>query len=151
MLGKKKKGMIDIRELHRKGKIKIPKSDGGLEPNSEGFVELDSSGEIRQPKLSGIGLSASKKSLVVSSGTSGNEMASSLVDNAQTSSTDSEGFFNFFNSDSSSTSPKSFSTETEGYSKREVDTKIESLDNKIYRLEQRIELLERKAGVGDGW
>lgn len=41
----------------------------------------------------------------------------------------------------------SFSTETEGYGKREVDQKIIDLDNKIYKLEQRIELLERKVGV----
>jgi len=40
-----------------------------------------------------------------------------------------------------------FSTEAEGYNKREVDAKITELDNKIYKLEQRIELLEKKLGV----
>ena len=49
---------------------------------------------------------------------------------------------------SSSSSSGSFSTETDGYNKREVDAKIIALDNKIYKLEQRLALLERKAGVG---
>ena len=44
-------------------------------------------------------------------------------------------------------SQTNFSTEKDGYDKREVDAKMTELDNKIYRLEQRIELLERKLGV----
>ncbi len=55
--------------------------------------------------------------------------------------------FGFMENNSSN---NSFSTESEGYSKREVDNKIEALDNKIYKMEQRIELLERKAGVQSG-
>ena len=46
MLKNKKKRMIDIRELYKRGKIKVPTTDVGLEPNSEGFVELDSNGEV---------------------------------------------------------------------------------------------------------
>jgi hypothetical protein len=49
---------------------------------------------------------------------------------------------------SSSSSSPSFSSETDGYDKREVDRRIEALDNKLYKLEQRIEVLERKANVG---
>lgn len=64
------------------------------------------------------------------------------------------GFFDFlgFNSSENKNEEKnSFTTEPNGYSKRDVDVKIEELDNKIYKLEQRIELLERKAGVGSNW
>ena len=53
-------------------------------------------------------------------------------------------------------SSSDFSNETENYSKREIDAKIEKLDSLIYKLEQRIEVLERKVGVGSpvggaGW
>ena len=34
-------------------------------------------------------------------------------------------------------------TNSEYYSKREIDSKIQKLDNLIYKLEQRIELIER--------
>lgn len=55
--------------------------------------------------------------------------------------------FGFMESFSSSSSTPSFSTETDGYSKREVDRRLEQMDNKIYKLEQRLELLERKANI----
>jgi len=106
----KKKRMIDIRELQRRGRIIIPEKDIEIPTDKEGFVDLR-----KQKPLA-------KKS------------------------------FNFFNSPSSTpsqSSTTSFSSESEGYNKREVDEKITELDNKIYKMEQRIELLERKAGVGD--
>ena len=56
-------------------------------------------------------------------------------------------FFGFMNN-TTPTQETEFSTETNGYNKREVDQKITDLDNKIYKLEQRIELLERKLDVG---
>ena len=56
--------------------------------------------------------------------------------------------FDFFgNSSSQSQSSSQFSTEIDGYNKREVDVKIEQLDNKIYKLEQRLEVIEKKIGV----
>lgn len=77
-----------------------------------------------------------------------------FVDLGKNTSSEKAGFFEFLGkqppSSSSSNSSSEFSTETNGYNKREVDQKISDLDNKIYRLEQRIELLERKAGVGVG-
>jgi len=105
----KKKKMIDIAELQRRGRIRMPKGDVEVETNKEGFVEVDA-----------------KKDAPIS----------------------------FFENPSQNAS--GFSTEQDGYSKREVDARIEALDNKVYKLEQRIELLERKAGVnqpvsGIGW
>ena len=107
MFGKKKK-MIDVRELQRRGIVRPPKNDDIVIPtNKEGFVELGSSSKPAYPS--------------------------------------------FFRKPSKSTatpvSSVSFSSEKDGYSKREVDTRMTELDNKIYKLEQRIELLERKAGV----
>ena len=54
-------------------------------------------------------------------------------------------FFGFM--DSQSQTDGNFSTQEEGYNKREVDERIVGLDNKIYKLEQRIELLERKLDI----
>ncbi len=102
---KKKKGMIDVRELQRRGIVKAPKKEEPEIPtNREGFVEIEGSSKPAYPTF-------------------------------------------FKNQSESSVKSNSFSTEKEGYSKREVDTKITELDNKIYKLEQRIELLERKNGV----
>ncbi len=111
--GKKRK-MIDIGKLQRRGVINFPKEEPqGPETDSEGFVDL-----------------------------------------GKNTSSEKAGFFEFLGKPStplsSPSSSSNFSTESEGYNKREVDEKIFGLDNKIYKLEQRIELLERKAGVGVG-
>ena len=115
----KKKPMVDVAELQRKGLIINNRAE--LPPtNRQGFIDMS-----RKEK---------KKS------------EEEIIVPAQPSSSSSGGgFFGFM--DSSSSSSNSFSTETNGYDKREVDRRIEALDNKIYKLEQRIELLERKANV----
>ena len=113
MLWKKKK-MVDIRELQRKGIIRIPRNNIEVPTDKDGFVELN-----KKPKT---------KTTIASSSDSSSAPTSA---------------FNFFNSEPQS----QFSSETEGYNKREVDAKIETMDNKIYKLEQRIELLERKLGI----
>lgn len=97
MVFKKKKEMIDMRDLQRRGVLKIPKKEVELETDKRGFLDL---------------------------------RVNSQKDKNERQNT------------------SNFSTETEGYSKREVDSKVIELDNKIYKLEQRIELLERKANVG---
>lgn len=56
-------------------------------------------------------------------------------------------FFGFMDSTAPATTSDNFSSETNGYNKREVDAKITTLDNKIYRLENRMELLEKKLDV----
>jgi hypothetical protein len=101
---RRKKKMVDIRELQKRGIVRPPKNDDIVIPtNREGFVEVNSS---------------------------------------------KPAYPTFFKKPNKSSSPsQSFSSEKEGYSKREVDSKISELDNKIYKLEQRIELLERKNGV----
>lgn len=64
------------------------------------------------------------------------------------SSSENSNFFGFMSGSSGS----DFSGETkegEGYTKREVDTRIEALDNKLYKIEQRLELIERKLGINE--
>ena len=64
-----------------------------------------------------------------------------------TQSSNKSNFFSFMDSAPTNKTSDSFGSESEGYNKREVDTKITELDNKIYKLEQRIELLEKKLNV----
>jgi hypothetical protein len=110
MIFKRKKRMIDVRELQRRGVVRIPKQDIVIPTDNEGFVEMNKSSE--------------------------NNLIKGPTSNAQ--------LFGFANSPESS---PGFSSESDGYSKREVDTKIIELDNKIYKLENRVELLEKKLGV----
>jgi len=112
MLFRKEKGMVDIRELQKRGVVRIPKDDMIIPTNKEGFVEL------------------------------GKQSPSS-----NDSSSNAE-FFGFMGSSPKPTpSTDSFSTQDEGYNRREVDEKVTGLDNKIYKLENRIELLERKLNI----
>jgi len=112
MLFRKKKRMIDVRELQRRGVVRIPKQDIVVPTNRDGFVEFGTSGK---PKT-------------------------------QSTTSSNTEFFGFADSTPSSPS-SSLSPQTDGYNKREVDTKTIDLDNKIYKLEQRIELLEKKLDI----
>lgn len=108
MIFKKKKRMVDVRELQKRGVVRIPKDDIEIPTNKEGFIELGST-KSSMPKKS-----------------------------------QKTDFFGLMDTSSSET----FSTESDGYNKRQVDQKISDLDNKIYKLEQRVELLERKLDIG---
>jgi|SRR3989344_6601166 len=112
----KKKKMIDVGELQRRGIVRPPKKEVEIPTNREGFIEFGK-------------------------GTSNNIPAKDLPKN-------NAKFFGFMDSPSNSPS-REFSSETEGYSKREVDQKLVELDNKIYKLEQRVELLERKLDISN--
>lgn len=46
MLFRKKRDMVDVRELQRRGVVRIPKNEVVVPTNKEGFVELGSSGKI---------------------------------------------------------------------------------------------------------
>tara|TARA_Y100000310_G_scaffold228284_1_gene230595 strand:+ start:3014 stop:3433 length:420 start_codon:yes stop_codon:yes gene_type:complete len=128
MIFRKKKKMIDIRELQKRSVVRIPKEDIVIPTNKEGFVEF---GNVRQ-------INSSNSSQETNRGFSD-------LDNKKEEFTNPLDFL-----DSNTPSPgREFSIQEEGYNKREVDSKIFELDNKIYKLEQRIELLERKAGVND--
>jgi hypothetical protein len=137
MFWQRKKGMIDVGKMAQRGQIRVPKKDIDIPTNKEGFVEVNST-------LSNLG-----QRKIISQAQAGQAESSEKKE--------SSGFFDFLGFGSSSESQQassptaSFSTEENGYSKREVDIKIEELDNKIYKLEQRIELLERKIGVGSNW
>jgi len=104
-----------MRELQRRGVVRIPKQDTLIPTDQNGFVEFGNDSKQIKPKTT----SPTK--------------------------TNTE-FFGFM--DSSSTTPTQdteFSTQTDGYNKREVDEKISELDNKIYKLENRIELIEKNS------
>lgn len=113
----KKRKMVDLAELHKKGlmtnnpRVELPST------NRQGYIDLSqkSTTEIR-------------------------EETTPITEN-------STSVFGFMDNFSPSSPANSFSSETDGYSRREVDKRLEQLDNKIYKMEQRIELLERKANV----
>jgi len=75
--------------------------------------------------------------------------ASGVVTSSRKSDVSSADVANLLSSKSGSSG--SFSIEKDGYSKREVDSKIQNLDNQIYKLEQRIDVLERKLGIDSGY
>jgi|TARA_B100001971_G_C18170229_1_gene526662 hypothetical protein len=112
----KKKDMIEIGELKKRGVVRIPKRDIVIPTNSEGFIDF-----------------RKKKVLTKREST------------PQVNEDSNNEFFGFM--DSQSQTDGNFSTQEEGYNKREVDERIVGLDNKIYKLEQRIELLERKLDI----
>jgi len=115
IFNKKKRRMVDVRELQKRGVVRIPKKEISIPTTSDGFVELGQTAKIQETKTDG---------------------------------QDNTNFFGFMGSTESSPSEtQTFSSESDGYNKREVDAKITDLDNKIYKLEQRLELLEKKLDV----
>ncbi|MEA3248236.1 MAG: hypothetical protein U9Q73_00865 [Nanoarchaeota archaeon] len=118
MIFRKKKRMIDVRELQRRGVVRIPKQNTIMPTDSSGFVEL---------------------------GATSKPASTQPTESSPSSKSD---FFSFMgNTPSTPSTTETFSTESDGYNKREVDAKITELDNKIYKLEQRTELLEKKLDV----
>jgi hypothetical protein len=123
LFGKKKNEVIDIRDLYKKrGIMPIKRIQS---PDSKEEIKTDDSGFVDFAEL--------------------NKPTEEI--NSEKDSPNESSFFGFMGNSSSN---ESFSSEKNGYDKREVDVKIEELDNKIYKLEQRIEVLERKNSVG-GW
>ena len=50
IFNKKKKNMVDLRELQKRGVVKIPKSEIHIPTNSEGFVELGRTSKKKESK-----------------------------------------------------------------------------------------------------
>lgn len=121
MWWRKKKKMIDIRELQKRG-FKIPSSKAEIVTDAGGFIELG-----KNPV---------------------SNMATSQVEGAASSVSGEVGMFGFMDTAGSKGSSVGSSFGSEEL--RKISTQLSDLDNKIYKLEQRIELLERKAGVGAG-
>ena len=48
MLFKRKKKMIDVRELQKRGIVRIPKKDIVIPKNREGFIEFGTNGKLTQ-------------------------------------------------------------------------------------------------------
>lgn len=118
----KKKKMVDIRELQRRGIVRIPRKDIEMPTDKEGFVELTANNKsLLEP-------SAKKSRTSLQSQNSGN-------------------FFGFL--DNSSTSSNTGERDI-SESLRKISSQLSDLDNKLYKLEQRVELLERKVGVSSG-
>ena len=122
MFWKRKKKMIDICELQRRGAMHIPRNDIEIPTNKEGFVEL------------------------------GKSSSTPAIPPSTTSSESAGNFLNFMDNSSSlsqnSSTPAFTDTQTPSSNLRKISTQISDLDNKIYKLEQRIELLERKFDIG---
>ena len=119
LFSRKKKGMIDVGELVKQGKVrKAGDSLPDFNTNKDGFVDM------------GHPSNSSEKKVVKTNGFGGGSGAGG-------------GFIDFMNVGSSGGGDGG----GEEYSKKEVDSKIQKLDTMIYKLEQRVELLERKAGV----
>lgn len=156
----KKKGMIDVGEMQRRGMVIAPKRDPSVDKfkmGKDGYVEL-----VKNESLT-------DSNLISSNSIPGfSEQNVSPVDfinsPSQESTSDSgAGFPNFFDfNTSSSSSPSSsinsnlsssqLTSNMDVYEKREVDERVEKLDNLIYKLEQRILELEKKLGVsGSSW
>tara|TARA_Y100000310_G_scaffold263261_1_gene273366 strand:+ start:3069 stop:3482 length:414 start_codon:yes stop_codon:yes gene_type:complete len=131
----KKKRMIDIRELQKRGRMRLPvpqgESSGDVVTNDDGFVEMNGSGSVSVPETT----TTASSSTGSSSGSSGGD------------------FFNFMDNPASSSSSMSSSSlpsqTTPSEDLRKISQQLSDLDNKIYKMEQRIELLERKAGIGE--
>jgi len=117
---KKKPDMVDIRELQKRGVVRIPRKEIIVPTNSDGFVEL---GDTKKPAT------GDRQPETVS-----NSDFFGFMDNSTQTTSNQE-------------STTSFNDSPNGYNKREVDQKVSDLDNKIYKLEQRIELLEKKLDV----
>ena len=116
--------MVDIRDLQKKGSLRIPAHDTEVVTDKDGFVELG------------------KENMTTTSTQPFQEPQSATQ---QTQSESDGNFFGFMDSPTTST-PSSQSSDED---LRKVSTQLSDLDNKLYKLEQRIELLERKAGIGD--
>ena len=123
IFGKKKNDMIDLRELQKRGVVRIPKKEIIVSTNDDGFVELNQTkptADSRQPT------------------TESNSSFFGFMDNAtpppRTTTTDDS-------------MPQPNQQDKRGYRQPTTDSRVTDLDNKIYKLEQRIELLEKKLDV----
>ena len=129
LFGKKKKkvkgdGMIDVGRLQQRGRVLGPDTASPqLDTDKDGFAVVGNDSSA-QPSASSAPAAGSESVL----------QSSSFMDMTAPAAQPST----------------SFSTEKDGYSKREVDSKVQELDRLIYKLEQRLEVLEKKAGVDPG-
>lgn len=130
MFWKKKKRMVDIRDLQKQGIVRFPISNpkvAEMPTDVDGFVELGTN-SIIAPKL-------------ISTPNSRNPSSSAK------SNSDFFGFMDFSSGSSSNSSKTISPSTTPSEDLRKLSSQISNLDNQIYKIEQRIELLERKIGV----
>ena len=129
--------MIDVRELQKRGVVRIPKNDIVIPTNKDGFVELGNNEKPNQkPQPSSTSSNAEFFGFMDSSSTTDSQEPT--TDNREPAST------NFTNK---SVRVLPTTDYPGGYNKRDVDEKITELDNKIYKLENRIEVLEKKLDI----
>ncbi|MCK4650443.1 hypothetical protein KAT36_04405 [Candidatus Pacearchaeota archaeon] len=118
IFSKKKKEMINLRELQKRGVVRIPRKEINIPTNNDGFIEFNKPSKSQIPNSE-----------------------------SPSSNSDFFGFTNTEPTTNNEQPTTSFSDSPDGYNKREVDEKVTELDNKIYKLENRIELLEKKLDV----
>jgi formylmethanofuran dehydrogenase subunit E-like metal-binding protein len=122
MLFRRKKD-VDLRDLQKKGLIRIPREEVNLKTDRNGFIEFD------RPNNN-------LKKDEITSPVSETNFFNILDDNS-----------NLNNSLSKNNSQANNNLNQNEL--RELTRKFEEIDNKLYRLEQRIEVLERKSNLGD--
>lgn len=117
-LFKKKRRMIDVRELQKGGRLHIPKANTPqVESNQEGFVDFSSKNTNTQE------------------------------DKAQHTNGGFFGFMDTTSQPQNTTEKTLSPNTTPSEDLRKLQAQLTSLDNTIYKLEQRIELLEKKNGI----
>lgn len=94
--------------------------------------ELQRQGKIRSPQETQIDIPTNKEGFIE-------------INNQPEEKKRETNFFGFMDS----VEPTNNNSNSDTYSKKEIDTKIQKLDNLIYKLEQRIELIERKLHVNE--
>lgn len=115
MVFKKKGRMIDVRELQRRGVVRIPKEEISVPTNNDGFVELGNSSKIEK-----------------SANTSNTEFFG-FMDSSDTSSPSST-------TDNFSTENDGYSKREVDAKITELDNKIYKLENRIELLEKKLDV-----------
>jgi len=110
MLFRKKKRMIDVRELQRRGVVRIPKQDVVVPTNRDGFVEFGSTSKPINTETT-----------------------------SPTPSSNTE-LFGFMDSSSSTSNPTTSTGRAESERVTELDNKIYKLEQRIELLEKKLDI-----------
>ena len=110
MLFRKKKRMIDVRELQRRGVVRIPKQDVVVPTDRDGFVEF---------------------------GSTSKQINTETYSPTPSSNTE---LFGFMESSSSTSTPTTSTGRDESERITELDNKIYKLENRIELLEKKLDI-----------
>ncbi len=127
IFGKKKKDMVDLRELQKRGVVRIPRKNIVVPTNADGFVELDKTTKNKKP--------------ITNDSSQSNADFFGFMDN---SSSESE---NSFSKESDGYDKREVDTKVS-----ELDNKIYKLEQRIELLEKKLDVNQSTNNVGVmGW